>query len=113
MKEYLDMFLNNLLSLLPDRDVKFTIDLILDTTPISMTSYKMVPLELWELKIKLQGLINKGFIEPNVSPWDAPILFIKKKDKTMRLWIDYKRLNKVIVSKKYSFPRIDDLFDQL
>ena len=73
----------------------------------------MVPLELKELKLQLQELLEKGFIRPSVSPWGAPVLFIKKKDGTLRLCIDYRQLNKLTVKNKYPLPRIDDLFDQL
>ena len=70
-------------------------------------------LELAELKIQLQELLDKGFIRPSNSPWGAPVLFVKKKDGTFRLCIDYRQLNKVTIKNKYPLPRIDDLFDQL
>ena len=73
----------------------------------------MAPLELKELKLQLQELLEKGFIHPSVSPWGAPMLFVKKKDGTLRLCVDYRKLNKMTVKNKYSLPRIDDLFDQL
>ena len=73
----------------------------------------MAPTELKELKEQLQELFDKGFIRPSASPWGAPILFVKKKDETMRLCIDYRELNRVTMRNKYPFPRIDDLFDQL
>ena len=73
----------------------------------------MGPLELKKLKLKLQEQLEKGFIRPSVSPWGAPVLFVKKKDGTLRLCIDYRQLNKLIVKNKYPLPRIDDLFDQL
>ncbi|KAL6224601.1 hypothetical protein ACLB2K_003456 [Fragaria x ananassa] len=73
----------------------------------------MAPAEWKELKTQLQELVDKGFILPSMSPWGAPVLFIKKKDDTMRLCIDYRKLNQVTVKNKYSLPRIDDLFDQL
>ena len=69
--------------------------------------------ELIELTDQLQDLLSKGFILPSVSPWGAPVLFVKKKDGTMRMCIDYRQLNKVTVKNKYPLPRIDDLFDQL
>ena len=71
----------------------------------------MAPLELKELKLQLQELLEKGFIRPNVSPWGAPVLFVKKKDGTLRIYIDYRQLNKLTVN-KYPLPRINDLFDQ-
>ena len=73
----------------------------------------MAPVELKELKLQLQELLEKGFIRPSVSPWGAPVLFVKKKDGTLRLCIDYRQLNKLKIKNKYPLPRIDDLFDQL
>ncbi|KAL0549084.1 hypothetical protein IC582_013564 [Cucumis melo] len=73
----------------------------------------MAPTELKELKVQLQKLLDRGFIRPSVSPWGAPVLFVKKKDGSMRLCIDYRDLNKVTVQNRYPLPRIDDLFDQL
>ena len=70
-------------------------------------------MELKELKLQLQELLEKGFIRLSVSPWGAPVLFVKKKDGTLRLCIDYRQLNKMTVKNKYPLPRIDDLFDQL
>ena len=81
--------------------------------PISQAPYRMTPTELKELKTQLQELVDKGFIQPSMSPWGAPMLFVKKKDGTMRLCIDYRKLNQVTVTNKYPLPRIDDLFDQL
>ncbi len=81
--------------------------------PISITPYRMAPVELKELKVQLQELLDKGFIRPNVSPWGAPILFVKKNDGTLRLCIDYRQLNKMTVKNRYPLPRINDLFDQL
>ena len=73
----------------------------------------MAPSKLKELKLQLQEQLDKGFIRPSVSPWGAPILFVKKKDGTLRMCIDYKQINKVTVKNKYLLPRIEDLFDQL
>ena len=73
----------------------------------------MAPAELRELKAQLQELLDKGFIRPSVSPWGAPVLFVKKKDGSMRLCIDYRELNRVTVRNKHPLPRIEDLFDQL
>ncbi|CAN4128393.1 unnamed protein product [Withania somnifera] len=73
----------------------------------------MAPAELREPKVRLRDLLDKGFIRSSVSPWGAPVLFVKKKDGSMRMCIDYRRLNKVTVKNKYPFPRIDDLFDRL
>ena len=73
----------------------------------------MAIVELKELKLQLQELLEKRFIRPSVSPWGAPVLFVKKKDDTLRLCIDYRQLNKLTIKNKYPLPRIDDLFDQL
>ncbi|XP_031745581.1 uncharacterized protein LOC116406021 [Cucumis sativus] len=97
----------------PHREVDFAIELEPNTTPISRAPYRMAPAELKELKVQLQELLDKGFIRPSVSPWGAPVLFVKKKDGSMRLCIDYRELNKVTVKNRYPLPRIDDLFDQL
>ena len=81
------------------------------TRPISVPSYHMAPAELKELKEQLQDLLSKGFIRPSVSPWGAPVLFVKKKDVSMRMCINYQQLNKVTIRNKYPIPRIDYLFD--
>ena len=73
----------------------------------------MAPLELKELKEHMEELVSKGFVRPSTSPWGAPVLFVKKKDGSLRLCIDYRELNKVTIRKQYPLPRIDDLFDQL
>ena len=111
VREFPDVFPNDLLDLPPEREVEFTIDLVLGTNPISKAPYRMAPIELKELKVQLQELLDKGFIKPGVSPWGSPVLFVKKKDGSMRLCIDYRELNKVTVRNKYPLPRIDDLFD--
>ena len=73
----------------------------------------MAPAELKELKVQMEEMVNKGFVRPSTSPWGAPVLFVKKKDGSMRLCIDYTELNKVTIGNQYPLPRIDDLFDQL
>ncbi|KAL4032966.1 hypothetical protein IC575_006049 [Cucumis melo] len=113
VKEFLDVFPDDLSGLPPDREIEFTIELLPGTAPISQAPYRMAPSELKELKMQLQELVDKGYIRPSVSPWGAPVLFVKKKDGTLRLCIDYRQLNKVTVRNKYPLPRIDDLFDQL
>ncbi|TYK22952.1 reverse transcriptase [Cucumis melo var. makuwa] len=113
VKEFLDVFPNDLSGLPPDREIEFTIELLPRTAPISQAPYRMAPSELKELKMQLQELVDKGYIRPSVSPWGAPVLFVKKKDGTLRLCIDYRQLNKVTIRNKYPLPHIDDLFDQL
>ncbi|KAG8478562.1 hypothetical protein CXB51_028470 [Gossypium anomalum] len=111
--EYSDVFLEELPGLPPVREVEFGIELIPGTTPILIAPYRMVPTKLKELKVQLQELTDRVFARPSCSPWDAPVLFVKKKDRTMRMCIDYRQLNKVTIKNKYPLPRIDDLFDQL
>ena len=113
VRDYPDVFPGDLPGLPLEREVEFTIDLAPGTAPISKAPYRMAPLELKELKIQCQELLDKGFIRPSISPWGAPVLFVKKNDGSMRLCIDYRDLNKVTVRNKYPLPRIDDLFDQL
>jgi hypothetical protein len=81
--------------------------------PVSKAPYRMSTPELKELQLQLEELLKKGYICPSVSPWGAPVLFVKKKDGTLRLCIDFRQLNKVTVKNKYPLSRIDDLFDQL
>ena len=111
--EYADVFPEDLPGLPPDREVKFAIDLLPGTALISKAPYRMSPIELKELKIQFQELLDKGFIRPSFSPWGAPVLFVKKNDRSLRLCIDYHELNKVTIKNRYPLPRIDDLFDQL
>ena len=111
--EYVDVFLDKLHGLPPQRVVDFGIELHPGTSPISMTLQRMAPVELQELRVQLQELLDKGFIRPSTSPLGAPVLFAKKKDKTLRLCIDYRQLNRVTIKNRYLLPRIDDLFDQL
>ncbi|KAA0033251.1 pol protein [Cucumis melo var. makuwa] len=113
VRDYLDVFPKELPGLPPHREVEFAIELEPGTVPISRAPYRMAPTELKELKVQLQELLDKGFIRSSVSPWGAPVLFVKKKDGLMRLCIDYRELNKVTVKNRYPLPRIDDLFDQL
>jgi hypothetical protein len=113
VREFPDVFPEDLPGLPPNREVEFSIDLVPGTAPISKAPYRMAPAELKELKGQLEELLDKGFIRPSASPWGAPVLFVKKKDGSMRLCIDYRELNRVTTTNKYPLPRIDDLFDQL
>jgi len=107
------MFPEALSGISPDRDVEFSIEVILNTTPISKALYRMAPVELAKLKKQLQEYLDKRFIRPSVSLWGVPVLLVKKKDSSRRMCIDYRELNKVTIKNKYPLPRIDDLFDQL
>jgi hypothetical protein len=111
--DYPDVFLDELPGMPPDRDIEFAIELQPRTAPISKRPYRMPPAELAELKKKLQELLDKGFIRPSTSPWGCPALFVKKKDESLRLFVDYRPLNAVTIKNKYPLPRIDVLFDQL
>ena len=113
VKEFPDVFPDDISGLPPDREVEFTIDLIPGTEPTSIPPYRMSSAELRELKAQLEELLSKGFIRPSISPWGAPVLFMKKKDGSLRLCIDYKKLNRVTIRNQYPLPRIDELFDQL
>jgi hypothetical protein len=111
--EFPDVFPEDLPGLPLERDVEFVIELKPGTTPISRRSYRMPPNELAELKIQLQDLLEKGFIRPSSSPWGCPTIFVKKKDQTLRMCVDYRPLNEVTIKNKYPLPRIDILFNQL
>ena len=111
--EYEDVFLDELSGLPPHRDVDFIIELHSGTSPISITPHRMTLVELQKLKVQLQELLDKGFIRPSTSPWGNPVLFAKKKDKILRLCIDYRQLNRVAIKNRYPLLKIDDLFDQL
>ena len=111
MNEYEDVFSKKLSELPLDRDIKFEIELLPCMAPISQAPYRMAPAELKELKVQLQELLDIGFIKPSFSLWRAPVLFVKKKDGSMRLCIDNRQLNKVTIRNKYPLPRIEDLFD--
>ena len=113
VNEFEDVFPKDLPGLPPDREIEFAIDLAPGTAPVSKAPYRLAPVEMKELASQLQELLDKGMIRPSVSPWGAPVLFVKKKDGSMRLCIDYRELNKLTIKNKYPLPRIDDLFDQL
>jgi hypothetical protein len=113
--EFPDVFSGDLPGMPPDRDVEFVIELQPGTAPISRRSYKMTPKELAKLKVQLNELLDKGYIHPSSSPWGCPALFVKKKDQSFRLCVDYRPLNTITITikNKYLLPHIDILFDQL
>ncbi|KAL2480022.1 reverse transcriptase [Abeliophyllum distichum] len=113
VQEFDDVFPEDLPGIPLDQQVEFIIDLAPRTAPVSKAPYRMAPKELQELKMQPQELLDKGFIRPSVSPWGAPVLFVKKKDGSMRMCIDYRELNRLTIKNKYPLPRIEDLFDQL
>ncbi|KAH0658090.1 hypothetical protein KY289_026838 [Solanum tuberosum] len=113
VNEFLDVFPDELPGIPPEREIDFAIDMLPSTQPISIPPYRMASAELKELKDYLKDLMDKGFIRPSASPWGAPELFIRKKDDSLRMFIDCGQLNKATIKNKYPLPRIDDLFDQL
>ncbi|GJW87528.1 hypothetical protein Tco_0162868 [Tanacetum coccineum] len=113
IQEFPEVFLEDLPGLPPIRQVEFQIDLIPGAAPVARAPYRLAPSEMQELSNQLQELADRGFIRPSTSPWGAPVLFVKKKDGSFRMCIDYRELNKLTVKNRYPLPRIDDLFDQL
>ncbi|GJV20234.1 reverse transcriptase domain-containing protein [Tanacetum coccineum] len=111
--DFPDVFPKDLPGLPPTRQVEFQIDLISGVAPVARAPYRLAPSEMKELSEQLKELFDKGFIRPSSSPWGAPVLFVKKKDGSFRMCIDYRELNKLTVKNRYPLPRIDDLFDQL
>ncbi|KAK8923672.1 hypothetical protein KSP39_PZI019345 [Platanthera zijinensis] len=111
--EFGDVFPEELPGAPPRREIDFSIELVPEARPVSRPPFRMAPKELAELKVQLQELLEQGYIRPSSSPWSAPVLFVKKKDGSMRLCINYRELNKLTIKNKYLIPQIDDLFDQL
>jgi hypothetical protein len=111
--EFPDVFPEDLPDMPLDRDMEFIIEVQPGMAPISRRPYKMTPKELAELKVQLNELLDKGYIRPNSSHWGCPALFVKKKDQSLRLCVDYQPLNAITIKNKYPLPRIDILFDQL
>ncbi|GJS95227.1 putative reverse transcriptase domain-containing protein [Tanacetum coccineum] len=113
VQDFPEVFPEDLPSIPPTRQVEFQIDLIPGAAPVARAPYRLAPSEMKELSDQLKELSDKGFIRPSSSPWGAPVLFVKKKDGSFRMCIDYRELNKLTVKNRYPLPRIDDLFDQL
>nr|GEX92203.1 putative reverse transcriptase domain-containing protein [Tanacetum cinerariifolium] len=113
VRDILEVFPKDFPGLPPTRQIEFQIDLVPDDTPVARALYRLTPSELQELSTQLQELSDKGFIRPSSSPWGASVLFVKKKDGSFWMCIDYRELNKLTVKNRYPLPRIDDLFDQL
>jgi hypothetical protein len=111
--EHLDVFSEELPGMPPDRDTEFSIELLPRTAPISKRAYRMDVKNLIELKKQIEELLEKGFIRPSSSSWEAPVLFVNKKDGSRRMCVDYRSLNEVTIKNKYLLPRIEDLFDQM
>ncbi|GJS99600.1 putative reverse transcriptase domain-containing protein [Tanacetum coccineum] len=113
VRDFPEVFPDDLSGLPPLREIEFRIELIPGAVPIAKSPYRLAPSELEELSGQLKELQDKCFIRPSSSPWGAPILFVKKKDGSFRMCIDYRELNKLTVKNRYPLPRLDDLFDQL
>ncbi|GKA96705.1 putative reverse transcriptase domain-containing protein [Tanacetum coccineum] len=113
VRDFPKVFPKDLPGLPPTRQVEFQIDLVPGAAPVARAPYRLAPSEMKELSEQLKELSDKGFIRPSSSPWGAPVLFVKKKDGSFRMCIDYRELNKLTVKNRYPLPRIDDLFDQL
>ncbi|GJT28496.1 putative reverse transcriptase domain-containing protein [Tanacetum coccineum] len=113
VQDFPEVFPEDLSGLPPTRQVEFQIDLVPGAAPVARAPYRLAPSEMKELSEQLKELSDKGFIRPSSSPWGAPVLFVKKKDGSFRMCIDYRELNKLTVKNRYPLPRIDDLFDQL
>nr|GEV21383.1 putative reverse transcriptase domain-containing protein [Tanacetum cinerariifolium] len=113
VREFPSVFPEDLSGLTPSREVEFCIDRILGAMPDAKSPYQLAPMEMQELSNQLKELQEKGFIRPSSSPWGAPVLFVKNKDGSSSMFIDYRELNKLTVKNHHPLPRIDDLFDQL
>jgi hypothetical protein len=113
VRDFPDVFPEELPGMPPEREVEFVIDLLPRTDPISKRPYKMSVEELKELKKQLTELQEVGYIRSSSSPWRAPVLFVQKKDGSQRMCVDYRSLNDVTVKNKYRLPCIEDLFDQM
>ncbi|KAI3732746.1 hypothetical protein L1987_63954 [Smallanthus sonchifolius] len=113
IRDFPEVFPEDLSGLPPVRQVEFRIDLVPRANLVARAPYRLAPFEMQELASQLQELSNKGFIRPSHSPWGASVLFVKKKDGSFRICIDYRELNKLTIKNRYPLPRIDDLFDQL
>lgn len=113
MRYFQDLFLDEMLRLPPKREINFHIELVPIATPVSKAPYQMMVPNVMELKIQLHKLLIKGYIRPSISRWCARIIFVKKKDGTFRLCIDYHYLNKLITKNKYPLAHINHLFYQV
>ncbi|GKF16390.1 hypothetical protein Tco_0061308, partial [Tanacetum coccineum] len=113
VRDFPDVFPDDLSGLPPIREIEFWIELVPVAMPVAKSPYRLAPSELEELSGQLKELRDKGFVRPSSSPWGAPVLFVKKKYGSFRICIDYKELNKLTIKNRYPLPMIDDLFDQL
>ena len=113
VKDYPDVFPEELPGMPPDRDIEFLIELLPGTGPISKRPYRTPAKDLEEIKKQIKELLDKGYIRPSLSPWGSPVLLVEKKDGSLRMVVDYRGLNEVTIKNKYPLPMINDLFDRL
>ncbi|GKF45751.1 putative reverse transcriptase domain-containing protein, partial [Tanacetum coccineum] len=113
VRNFPEVFPDDLSGLPPSREFEFRIDLIPRAKPVVKSPYRLAPSELEELSSQLRELQDNGFIQPSSSPWGSLVLFVKKKDGSFRMCIDYRELNKLTIKNRYPIPKIDDMFDQL
>jgi hypothetical protein len=113
VREFLDVFSDDLPGMPPERAIEFKIELQPGTAPIAKSLYRMTPVKLAELKLQLKDLLDKGYIHPSSSPWGCPALFVKNKDEALHLCVDYRPLNAITIKNKYPLPHIELLFAQL
>ena len=112
MKDYPDVFPEELPGMPPDRDIEFLIELLPGTRPVSKRPYRMPANDLEEIKKQIKELLEKGYIRRSSSLWEAPVLLVEKKDGSLRMVVDYRALNEVTIKNMYPLPMINDLFDQ-
>ena len=113
VKDFPDVFPEELPGMPPDRDIEFLIELLPGTRPISKRRYRMPAKDLEEIKKQIKELLDKGYIRPSSSPWGSPVLLVEKKDGSLRMVVDYHMLNELTIKNKYPLPMINDLFNQL
>ncbi|GKF15954.1 hypothetical protein Tco_0057416, partial [Tanacetum coccineum] len=113
VRDFPEVFPNDLSGLPPVREIEFQIELIPGVMSVAKSPYRLAPSKLEELSGQLKEIQDKDFIRSSASPWGSPVLFVKKKNGSFRMCIDYRELNKLTIKNRYPFPRIDDLFDQL
>ena len=111
MKDYPDVFPEELPGMPPDRDIEFLTELLPSTGPILKRPYRMPTNDLEEIKKQIKELLEKGYIQQSSSPWGAPVLLVEKKDGSLRMVVDYRALNEVTIKNKYPLPMMNDLFD--
>ncbi|GJR21238.1 hypothetical protein Tco_0969765 [Tanacetum coccineum] len=113
IRDFPEVFVDDLPGLPPPRQVEFRIDLVPGATPVARAPYRLTSSEMKEISVQLQELLEKGFIRPSSSQWEALVLFVKKKDGSFQMCINYRELNKLTIKNRYPLPRIDDRFERV